>query len=203
MKKTTALIAAATLALAMSACGTDNEPTKTKTVTETEAPKETPTEEGWDYGETEEAEVETDEPPSPEDYDEADADTDTVKKFGEKYEWLDGSTIEISEPEPYQPDEYGFGGETSSEIVAIDITITNGQNVPLDATYETPTVTSAGMAGDEVYDDTVGLGLEQGILPGDSATFKMAYGVEDSSDMVVEFAPTWDHRTVYWTNSGE
>lgn len=195
MKKTTALIAAATLALAMSACSSGDEPTKTKTVTA----EVTESDEGLHYEDEVAEEDLTDADASPEDYDEGDA-QDVMVKFGEEYKWLDGTKVTISEPEPYQPDEYAAGGETSNEIVSVDVTITNGQDAPLDASFETPTVTSAGTPGDEVFDDTVGLGTEMSVMPGKSVTFKAAYGVEDSDDMVVEFAPTWDHRYAYWTS---
>ena len=82
MKKTTALIAAAPLALAMSACGTDDEPTKTKTVTETSSPKAETT----DVPEEELSDADAE----PEDYDDSDA-QDVMVKFGEEYEWLDRS----------------------------------------------------------------------------------------------------------------
>lgn len=194
MKRSTlAILTAPIAALALTACGTDNEPAETKTVTQTA----TPNAEAADVPEDEL----TDADAEPEDYDESDA-QDVMVTFGEEYEWLDGTKVTISEPEPYQPDEFAAGGETSNEIVSVDVTITNGQDAPLDASYVTPTVTSAGTPGDEVFDDTVGFGAEMSVMPGKSVTFKAAYGVDDSDDMVVEFAPTWDHRNAYWTTEG-
>lgn len=193
MRRSIITIAGATAALALTACGTDSEPAATKTVTQTSSPNA-------ETADVPEDEL-TDADASPEDYDESDA-QDVMVEFGEEYKWLDGTKVTISEPEPYQPDAYADGGETSNEIVAVDVTITNGQDAPLDASYTTPTVTSAGVAGDEVFDDTVGLGTEMSVMPGKSVTFKAAYGVEDSDDMVVEFAPTWDHRYAYWTTGG-
>lgn len=192
MKRSTlAILVAPIAALALTACGTDSEPVETKTVTQSSSSSPTVADEDL-----------TDADASPEDYDESDA-QDVMVEFGEEYKWLDGTKVTISEPEPYQPDEYAAGGETSNEIVAVDVTITNGQDAPLDASFVTPTVTSAGTPGDEVFDDTVGFGTEMSVMPGKSVTFKAAYGVEDSDDMVVEFAPTWDHRNAYWTTGGE
>lgn len=46
----------------------------------------------------------------------------------------------------------------------------------------------------------MGGGSESSLLPGRTISFDAAYGVDDPKDVVVEFAPSWDHAYAYWTS---
>lgn len=124
--------------------------------------------------------------------------------FGETFEWEDGTKVLLTTPVAYSPDEYAAGGEGYDSFVKITVTITNGSGAPLDASFSSPTVTSGVTEGSEIFDETVGDSPMSSILPGRTITFDTAYGVDDPSDIVAEFAPTWDHDAAYWqSSSGE
>lgn len=118
--------------------------------------------------------------------------------FGQTFVWEDGTKVTISKPVPYTPSSYAAGGEGYPHHVRMTVKIVNGSSLPLDAAFDTPTVSSGEREGDEIYDDNVGGGPMSSVLPGRTVSFDVAYGVDDPDDVIAEFAPTWDHDYAYW-----
>ena len=188
MKIITAVLSA-TAALALAACGpVEGAAPATETVTATET-ETTPTE-------TEPASSSSEPEPEP-----AAETYDSTVPFGETFEWEDGVKVMIETPTAFTPTEYAAGGEGYEHHVKMKVTIVNDSDAPLDASFTSPTVQSGQREGDEVFD--VDNGLEgsplSSILPGRTVTFESGYGIDDPSDIVAEFAPTWDHDYAYWT----
>lgn len=182
------------LALALTACGpepTTSEPaTVTKTTTEPAPAPEPTTEEAAAPEETPEETLEE----TPE------AASDLTIPYGETFEWEDGVKALLSEPVAYQPTEYAAGGEDYEHKVAFKVTLVNGSDQVLDASFTTPNVLSGEREGDAIFDDVAGGSPLTSLLPGRTATFQVAYGVDDPDDVVAEFAPSWDHDYAYWSN---
>lgn len=172
--------------LALTACGVaPDEPTTTVTETTTSS-SWTPT---------------TEAPASAEPTTEAPASADPADlslSFGETFEWEDGVKATVSTPTSFTPTEYAAGGEGYPSHVKMTVTIVNGSDAPLDASFVSPTVQSGQREGDEVFDDGLEGSPLGSILPGRTVTYDAGYGVDDPSDIVAEFAPTWDHDYAYW-----
>ena len=189
MKRSITAILAATAALSLAACGIAPEASDSPAPPSSSSSEVTP--DPW----TEEATP--DEAPEPSN--EADS---MVVGLGETFTWEDGTTALIEAPQPFQKSEWAAGGEGYSNTISFKVTVTNGSDTPLDASFTSPNVTSGDREGDEIFDDEVGGGPSSDILPGRTVTFTVAYGVDDPADIVAEFAPTWDHQTAYWTTDG-
>lgn len=191
MKIITAVLSA-TAALALAACGpVEGAAPATETVTATAT-------------ETETTPTETEPAPEPasSSYDDTVADpADDTVPFGETFEWEDGVKVMIETPTAFTPTEWAAGGEGYEHHVKMKVTIVNDSDAPLDASFASPTVQSGQREGDEVFDTDNGLegAPLSSVLPGRTVTFHSAYGIDDPSDIVAEFAPTWDHDYAYWT----
>ena len=189
MKRSIIAIIGATAALSLTACGLAPEASDPPAPPSSSSSEVTP--EPW----TEEA--------TPDEVPEPSSEADSmVVGLGETFTWEDGTTARIEAPQPFQKSEWAAGGEGYSNVISFKVTVTNGSDAPLDASFTSPNVTSGEREGDEIFDDEVGGGPTSSILPGRTVTFTVAYGVDDPADIVAEFAPTWDHQTAYWTTDG-
>ena len=190
MKRSTlAILAAPVAALTLTACGIAPEASDSPALPSSSSSEVTP--EPW----TEEA--------TPDEVPEPSSSADSmVVGLGETFTWEDGTTARIEAPQSFQKSEWAAGGEGYSNTISFKVTVTNVSDVPLDASFTSPVVTSGEREGDEIFDDEVGGGPTSSILPGRTVTFTVAYGVDDPADIVAEFAPTWDHQAAYWTTDG-
>lgn len=188
MRRSIITIVGATAALSLTACGLAPEQ-------ESAAPPSSSSSEVTPEPWTDEA--------TPDEVPEPSSEADSmVVGLGETFTWEDGTTATIEAPQPFQKSEWAAGGEGYDHTISFKVTVTNGSDVPLDASFTSPTVTSGEREGDEIFDDEVGGGPTSSILPGRTVTFTVAYGVDDPADIVAEFAPTWDHQAAYWTTDG-
>ena len=195
MKRSTlAILAAPIAALTLTACGIAPEASDSPAPPSSSSSEVTP--EPW----TDEA---TPDEATPDEVPEPSSSADSmVVGLGETFTWEDGTTARIEAPQPFQKSEWAAGGEGYSNTISFKVTVTNGSDAPLDASFTSPNVTSGEREGDEIFDDEVGGGPTSDILPGRTVTFTVAYGVDDPADIVAEFAPTWDHQAAYWTTDG-
>ena len=188
MRRSIITIVGATAALSLTACGLAPEQ-------ESAAPPSSSSSEVTPEPWTDEATP--DEAPEP-----SNAADSMVVGLGDTFTWEDGTTARIEAPQSFQKSEWAAGGEGYDYTISFKVTVTNGSDAPLDATFTSPNVTSGEREGDEIFDDKVGGGPSSDILPGRTVTFTVAYGVDDPADIVAEFAPTWDHQAAYWTTDG-
>ena len=188
MRRSIITIVGATAALSLTACGLAPEQ-------ESAAPPSSSSSEVTPEPWTEEA--------TPDEVPEPSSEADSmVVGLGDTFTWEDGTTALIEAPQSFQKSEWAAGGEGYDHTISFKVTVTNGSDVPLDASFTSPNVTSGEREGDEIFDDEVGGGPTSDILPGRTVTFTVAYGVDDPADIVAEFAPTWDHQDAYWTTDG-
>lgn len=122
---------------------------------------------------------------------------DGVEELGATYLWTDGLAVTVSKPSDYRPSEYAVGTDGFDKFVVFDMTIVNNTGTVWDPGLFQATVQSANQEASKVYDsgnlpDT----LSTKLLNGREATFKMAFGVIDPADVVVEVTPDWEHQSV-------
>jgi hypothetical protein len=127
---------------------------------------------------------------------------DGVLSFGESITYEDGVTLTVSAPTPYTPSEYAAGAENATAAVAFDVTIVNGTQSNFDPSLFSTTLQSANVEGSEIYDSENGLegSPSTTLLPGREAKFRIAYGVTNPADLVLEVSPSFEHdNAIYAT----
>lgn len=134
----------------------------------------------------------------------ADAPTTTddgVEELGATYLWADGLAVTVSKPSGYKPSEYAAGTDGFSKFAVFDITIVNNSGTAWDPALFRATVQSANQEGSKVYDSgKLPDEPTTKLLNGREATFKMAFGVADPADLVVEVTPDFEHQSVLFHN---
>lgn len=122
---------------------------------------------------------------------------DGVAAFGSAFSWQDGLSITVSKPAPYAPSKYAANGKTFTHFVVVDVVIVNKTGAAWDPAMIYATLQSANQEGERVFDSSQ-LPPEPStkLLNGREAKFKMAFGVADPADLVLEIRPDFDHESV-------
>lgn len=127
---------------------------------------------------------------------------DGVAAFGEAYTWSDGLSVTISAPESYSPSDYAAGVVDGQSAVTLQITLVNGTGAAFDPVMTSVTAQSGNTEASQIFDS--GQGMEGSpmtkILPGRETTYAVAFSVADPADLVVEFAPDWEHASVLFAS---
>jgi hypothetical protein len=124
--------------------------------------------------------------------------------FGETVAYEDGLELVVGAPADFKPSEWAAGAEDASNFVRFDVTITNGTDEPFDPSGVFLTASSGGSEGSQIFDSESGLdgGPMTSVLPGQSVTFPVAFGVADPSDLLVQVAPgPWDYEDALFSNA--
>lgn len=108
--------------------------------------------------------------------------------FGKAVKYDDGLTVKLSQPEPFTPDETAFTEGKSDQYVKFTVTITNDTDERFDPLMTYISLASAGVEGTPVYDVVNGLSSppETVIVPGDSRSWVVAFGVTDPDDLIAQ-----------------
>ncbi|WP_251153195.1 hypothetical protein [Cellulosimicrobium sp. Marseille-Q4280] len=79
-------------------------------------------------------------------------------------------------------------------------TVTKGTTTTW-TSFSSTQITSARVAGDEVYDSEQGYGgaPDAPVLPGQSITWKQGFGVNDPADLTMNVSVDFDHVDVVYT----
>lgn len=126
---------------------------------------------------------------------------DTVAKFGKAYVYEDGLSVTVSAPKKYTPSEYAAGTDNFKHFVIFEVRIVNKTGKTWDPSLFTATVQSSNEEGDEVFDGDLGDSPQTKLLNGREAKFKVAFGVADPKDIVMEVNPNAiDHNAVMFQN---
>lgn len=139
--------------------------------------------------------------PLPEDAYEEDAGETYAATFGaEGYKYDDGLEVSVSKGKDFKPSEYA-AYDTAPQYQLWTVTFTNGTEHPWRATDVVIYVSSGGVEYSEVYDEGTAEPPSVPILPGKSASYDVAFGVEDPKDVLMSVTPDWeDHSEVLFTN---
>ncbi len=127
---------------------------------------------------------------------------DGVAALGETYLWTDGLAVTISKPSPFEPSRSAAGTDQFDHSVVFDVTIVNKTGTTWDPVMFRATVQSGNQEGSRIFDSAKNLtgAPSTKLLNGREATFKMAFGVADPADIVMEVSPDWDHQSALFHN---
>ncbi|KJK12683.1 hypothetical protein UB45_07540 [Terrabacter sp. 28] len=122
-------------------------------------------------------------------------------RFGQTWEWEDGVTVTVSKPEKFKPSYTAMGGDGFKTHVRFTITLKNGSKEKLEL-FGTPTIVSGDTEGEAVFDTAKGLNgpPDSKVQPGRTVKFKVGYGVTNTTDLVLEYAPTFSHDDATFTS---
>lgn len=130
---------------------------------------------------------------------------DMTFAFGQTVTYDDGISVTISKPAAFKPSEYAAGTEGFSKFVIFTITILNKSGKTFDPGLTSESVMSGDVEGSEIFDSEHNLGGSPStkILNGRKVTYKVAFGVRNPADLVMEFAPSWEHDSAMFTSTGK
>ncbi|MHA7132433.1 DUF4190 domain-containing protein [Oerskovia turbata] len=124
--------------------------------------------------------------------------------FGDVAAFEDGLEVGASAPAPFTPAEWASGGDGFTQFVRIDVTLTNGTAEAFDPTLTYVTLSSVGAEGSQVFDPGNGIvgSPTTSLLPGQSVTFPVVFGVNDPADLTLEVGPgAWEYDAVIFSTT--
>lgn len=120
----------------------------------------------------------------------------SVQVWGQGITYADGLAVTIAQPTGFAPTEYAAGTEGFSSFVTFTITVTNGTSDAWDPSMFNVEGTSGGAPMSEVYDSgnavAMGGAPSASILPGQSVTWPVAFGVANTADITLDVMPGYD-----------
>jgi hypothetical protein len=123
------------------------------------------------------------------------------EKFGGSFTYEDGISVTISKPKPFTPSDTAAADE-APHYVQFTVTLVNGTAKRFDPALFNTTIQSANEEGDLVIDSAKGIGggPNTKLLAGREAKFRIAYGVKDPKDLVLEVNPDFEHEAALFTS---
>lgn len=128
-----------------------------------------------------------------------------IATWGETFTYDNGLQLSVAQPTDYKPTEFAAGGEGFTKFVVVEVTIKNGTSDAFSPALMTVNCSSGGKAGDALFDGEVG-GAEMSaadLLPGQSLTFKAAFGVENEQDITFDIRPSFEYKSSYFQGSAK
>lgn len=124
-------------------------------------------------------------------------------RFGETHTYEDGVAVTVSLPQPYTPSGTASVGEPRPPaFVVFDITVTNGSQANYDPALFSASLQSGSTEAAMVFDSANNIGgtPTTTVLPGRDVVFRIAFGVTDPSDLVMEVAPGYEYEAAIFTS---
>lgn len=117
--------------------------------------------------------------------------------FGQAYKYDDGLQIIISAPKPYKPSRWAAFKKSKGYLV-MTVTVLNGTSAKFEPAMFSMTAQSGDEEGDQVFDSGNGLkgAPSTKLLKGRQAKWKVAFGVKNPKDLVLEVTPDFEHDSV-------
>lgn len=169
MRRLLAITAAA--ALTLSACGGDTATEPTTTAASPPATQEAETPAAEEASEEETTEETEDEAPKA-----------TAEDWGVKMTWEDGTSITVSEPEPYEPGEYFFASEEWDKYVVSEVVLENGTEEAIESFLLNFQATTGDVEAESIFDSpTIEMPTAK-VQPGKSLKFNIGFGVQPGED---------------------
>lgn len=196
LRKTAALVAAASVIFSLGACATTDGETTASPTSGTNRPTESSSQS-----------TTTPEPDSIAEPEPEPSLTDTegpgILALGESFIYSDGLQVTVGKPQTMTSSEWAAPGGVAGLVM--DVTIVNGSPTPFDPSMGYATAQSGNTEAEEIFDSENGLGgsPSTSVLPGREVTYKMAFAGTDLDSFVLEFAPSFDHGSLIFTPNGE
>lgn len=124
--------------------------------------------------------------------------------FGDIAVYEDGLEVGVSAPVAFTPSDTAAGNEGFTQFVRIDVTLTNGTAETFDPTFAYVTVSSGGAEGSQVFDaaNEISSTPSTSVLPGQSMTFPVVFGVTDPADLTMEVnVGAWEYDAVIFSTT--
>ncbi|MBD7980997.1 hypothetical protein [Oerskovia merdavium] len=125
--------------------------------------------------------------------------------FGDAAVFEDGLEVGASVPVAFTPSDTSVGGEGFTQFVRVDLTLTIGTSEAFDPALTYVTLSSGGAEGTQVFDaaSSIGSGPSTSLLPGQSVTFPVVFGVTDPADLTMEVdVGAWEYESVLFSTAG-
>lgn len=119
---------------------------------------------------------------------------------GRGLDW-EGIRVTVGEVREFTPGEYAAEmGDGASAYVAFTITVENTGSEDFDPSMLHETLQSGSSEAEQVFDTENGIdgAPDTVLLPGRSAEYDVAFGVEDPTDLVLELSPSWELEPGVW-----
>ena len=128
-----------------------------------------------------------------------------AKLGGSGYSYSDGLEVTIGKPTPYKPSESAAGTVEGDSYLVFTVTITNGTKKVFDPSLIQVSVQSGSTEGSSIIDlgndaGDIGGSPSTNILPGRKLTYKTAFGVTNTRDLVVQVTPSFDYDPAIFTS---
>lgn len=126
---------------------------------------------------------------------------DVNPKFGESFSWEDGITLTVGNPAPFTPNEYAAFDEAPAYVV-LEINVKNGSSENFDPSMISTSMQSGSAEASAVYDSQAGIegSPSTTLLPGRDVTFKVAFGVANPDDLILEVSPSFEYESALFTS---
>jgi len=123
-------------------------------------------------------------------------------KLGEAFTYNNGLAVTVGQPSPYTPSHSQSGASPGDKYVVFTITVINKTATNYEPGSFRATVQSANVEGNSVYDSANGIGGSPTtlVLPGRESKFKLAFGVADPKDPVVQVTPGYSYKPAIFTS---
>lgn len=123
-------------------------------------------------------------------------------KFGGAFTWKDGLALTVSKPQKFTPSEYA-AADKANGYVMFEIRLVNKTGKPYDPSLLYATLQSGNEEAEQVFDsEKLGDDPTTKLLDGRELKYKIAFGVKDPGDLVMEISPDagLDYKGAIFTN---
>lgn len=126
---------------------------------------------------------------------------DMTATFGKAFTWEDGLSLSVSKPSPFTPSQWAAGTDQFKKYVVFDVRVVNKTGKAWDPSLISATIQSSNKEGEEVFDsEKLGDEPSTKLLNGREVKYKIAFGVADPKDLVLEIAPDFEHDSAIFTS---
>ena len=122
-----------------------------------------------------------------------------TKPIGETVTYDSGSTVTVSDVQPFRPSGTAAGAEMSARSVSVDVVIKNGNEEPFDTSMTYVSATFNGQAAPQVFDSAKNISSlpSTQLQPGKEARAILVFALPEKAagDLQIEVRPNFNSET--------